>query len=159
TAFFPNALIPAKTTLYAIDTNPLAQPVLANVHTLQDIQVSTDGGQTWSAVSTLPSNFLGSQGNYDSAIYAPNATTVYVAGQSSVQVSLDGGKTWRDITVDGSKNAPHADFHAIGPGGNYILFGTDGGIWGLDTGTNTWNDLNGNLLSIAQLSGVGLSPS
>jgi streptogramin lyase len=123
---------------------------------------STDGGNTWQALSGVP-NYLGAQGWYDTALAVDpsNPAMVYAGGSSNsggpnVIESRDGGATWSDIS------APHTDQHALVFDANRrLLVGSDGGLWRLDNptpGQVQWTDLNGNL-AITQLYGIALDPT
>ncbi len=135
---------------------------------LLDIQTSTDGGATWMAVPTAPSNYLGTQGNYDNAIVAVNASTVIVGGEETSAVThaghvletTDGGMTWTDISVDTAGNGPHTNEHAlvVDPNGN-VIDANDGGVWRLNAATKLWTNLNGTGLAITQFNQAAVSPT
>ncbi|OWK41577.1 Glycosyl hydrolase, BNR repeat precursor [Fimbriiglobus ruber] len=164
-----------NTTLYATVSYPTDVPAYgALAGTLRYVEVSTNGGVTWSAVKTLPANFLGNQGYYDSVLLATNASTVYLGGQSNASgadqflLTTDGGNTWTDLTTDTSGHGPVTGDHAIAivdptnPNSNIVL-GTDGGIWEFNPGTNpattgAWSDLNGDLTDL-QVTGVAAYPT
>jgi hypothetical protein len=147
----------------------ISQPIGPGGSDLLAIEKSTDGGVTWTALSSAP-NYMGGQGWYNStlAVDPSNANIVYAGGDGDAQATgsdivrtTDGGTTWTDIsnTPNGS-NGPHADNHGIGFDANgKLLVGTDGGIWRLsDPSTVTWSDLNGNLDTI-QFTGIALDPT
>ena len=63
--------------------------------------------------------------------------------------------TWVDISVDINGNSPHTGSHSLDlvfsptTGAlTSVLDGTDGGIFSLNTTTNDWSDLNGNLSTL-----------
>ncbi len=150
-------------TLYASASDPATQGILF-------VDKSVDGGVTWTN-TTMPPNYLGTQGFYDStvAVDPTNANTVFLGGQidntghNGVLESTDGGATWNDITIGVSgADGPHADHHAAAfdASGNY-LDGDDGGIWRLQNptpGAIVWTDLNSNL-STLQAEGIALNPT
>jgi hypothetical protein len=133
---------------------------------LKYIQKSTDGGATWSAVSTGSiGNFLSGQGWYDLAIAIDpkNANNVYAAGDhyggTNIILSTNAGASWTDISNYGP-SGPHSDEHALAfDAAGKLLSGSDGGIWRLaSTSPVTWTNLNGNLATI-QLEGIALHPT
>jgi autotransporter-associated beta strand protein len=155
-------LAAAGTTVYAAVTEGATGALL-------QIYKSTNQGANWSKVSKLPANYMGDQGDYDSAIAAASDNVVYVGGQEAdpsthlqqVFVSKDGGGTWSDISVDFNGNGPHTDHHgmAIDAKGR-LIDGNDGGVWLYDPTASTpvWSDLNGNL-AITTLNGITTHPS
>src|SRR5262249_37411600 len=110
---------------------------------------STDGGTTWAQTAGVPSNYLGSQGWYDTtlAVNPTNAGNVFCAGLNVLETT-DGGSTWTNISTGADGNGPHVDHHAIGfDASGKLLVGSDGGIWRLNnanTSSIQWADLNGN---------------
>jgi autotransporter-associated beta strand protein len=132
---------------------------------------STNGGQAWAALTNQPPNaatILGNQGFYSMsvALSLKNPNLVYFGGAYGVDVYNNATGTWTDLTT-GAANAPAMNVHAIaidsglgvatigGIGNVYV--GTDGGLWQLNPNTNnSWSNLNGNLLSITQLNGIGV---
>ncbi|MCI0461199.1 MAG: Ig-like domain repeat protein [Gemmataceae bacterium] len=139
-------------TVYAAVTNSSGGALL-------DIQKSTDGGATWTAMAS-PGNYLGSQGQYASAVLT-SGSTVYVGGQNQISVSTDGGANWTNITVDAGGNGPQGFFHALAfDGAGHVIAGTDGGVWQLDPGnSNAWKSLNGRFLSISQVNSATVPSS
>lgn len=129
---------------------------------LFEVRKSTDGGLSWTDNVTPTQAYMGTVGNFASAILARSADTVYVASDDMFLVTTDGGSNWADLGVGDDGNGPHGRFHAMWLDGNgKVLVGTDGGLWRLDdetSGSVTWTDLNGNL-SIAQFNSVALSPT
>ena len=113
---------------------------------LYRIMVSVTGGTGWNPVKNEPANYMGNQGDYDSVIYTPDGTNVYIGGLDQFELSPDGGTTWKSLDVDSNSNGPYADFHQItpAPAGGSLFVATDGGLWQLTTATNTWQDFNGN---------------
>src|SRR5262249_11260794 len=135
---------------------------------LKSIYVSTNGGKTWSAVSSVPSNYVGSQGNYNNAILAVNASSVYVGGMESNNSTHVGevlftsggfGSAATDISVDSAANGPGRSVHALVKARlGRILVATDAGIWRYAPTAGTWADINGDL-SVAQITSIGLHPT
>ncbi|HEV3341035.1 MAG TPA: hypothetical protein VG125_11785, partial [Pirellulales bacterium] len=135
---------------------------------------STDGGNTFTDITSNLSNYLGGQGWYDTTLTVDptNPNYIYAAGQMSSQgptfagsplESFNGGKTWTDIATDAANNGPHTDAHAVAFDANGNLFdGDDGGIYQLSNPTNAvaqrWTSLNGNL-AITQFTGIAVDPT
>ncbi len=130
---------------------------------LYKMMKSTDSGTTWTQTAAAPTNYLGSQGWYDTtlAVSPTNANTVFAAGLN-VTMTTNGGTSWTTISSGADGNGPHVDHHAIGfDAAGKLLVGSDGGIWRLDNptaGSIQWSDLNGNLNTI-QFVGIALDPS
>jgi hypothetical protein len=128
---------------------------------LYEMLRSTDGGSTWSVLSSAP-NFMGSFGDYNIALAVDpsNASTVYAGGQAgsfTLIRSTDGGNSWTDI--GNLPNGPHVDHHAATfDASGRFLNGNDGGIWRFDPSTSTWTDINGNLNTV-QIEGIALDPT
>src|SRR5262249_43561506 len=120
---------------------------------------STDGGQTWTQLTSAP-NYMGNQGSYDTTLAVdPNdPNIVYAGGQTGFIRSINGGASWSSIA--GGTNAPHVDHHAIGFDANgRLLDGNDGGIWRLNSPSPLqWSNLNGNL-QITEFVGIALHPT
>ncbi len=130
---------------------------------LREVLKSVNGGKSWAAVSTNPSDYqTPHQGPYDTAILALSPTTVYVGGQEvdstthqgQIFVTTDGGTGWADVSHDNLPNGPHTSQHDLATDSlGRVLAANDGGLWRYDPTTKTWTDLNGNL-AIAQLNSV-----
>ena len=132
---------------------------------------SADGGATW-AQRNASSNYLGTQGWYDNAIWVDptNAERILVGGIDLYR-SIDGGANltrisdWQDYHNPG--NSAHADQHAIVPAIDFstsqvIYVGNDGGIqrntaspWTMNE--NQWTNL-ANGLAITQFYGGAAAP-
>jgi hypothetical protein len=157
---------PGTHTLYASISTPIS---FTGGGDLLEMEKSTDGGATWTALGNTP-NYLNGQGWYDStlAVDPSNANIVYAGGAgdqfatgTSFIETTNGGANWTDISnTPNGTNGPHADNHGIGFDANgKLLVGTDGGIWRLDAQSPvTWTDLNGNLATI-QFTGIALDPT
>ena len=130
---------------------------------------SKDGGDSWTQVTTPPTEFAESpQAGYNMfiAVDPTDGNTVYYGGQydysrfaNCLVRSTNGGTSWSDM----NSNALHPDTHAIAVANNRnILFtGNDGGIWRTDnaTATNvTWTSLNPNL-HLTQFQSIALHPT
>ena len=127
----------------------------------------------WAAV-TVPAGALSADTNYAMSITMVDdaaADTVYIGGDEDstathvdmIEETTNGGGTWTDLSVDGNKNGPENDVHAMVLDANGNLdIGSDGGIWQLNSGgaspTKDWSDLNGNL-DITQVLGVDVNPN
>lgn len=143
---------------------------------LQNILKTTDSGLNWNP-TTLPENYMSSQGWYDQtiAVDPTNPNVVYAGGAgdtvgSYIVKTSDGGTSWTtrlQIRAGTDGHGPHADHHGIGFDANgKLLMGTDGGIWRLDNpnvGSIQWANLNGNLpntaLNTIQFTGIALHPT
>lgn len=160
----------APQTLFASISDPSSGHLLEMLKT-------TDGGNTWTALTKTP-NYLGNQGWYNPslAVDPANANIVYAGGTNNgtngmgtsnlvkgFLESTDGGNTWTDISTGaGNKTGPHVDHHAIAFDANgKLLDGNDGGIWRLDNADPknvVWTDLNGNLNTVT-FTGIALDPT
>jgi hypothetical protein len=135
---------------------------------------STDGGANFTDLTAGTPNYLGSGGNYDTALLVDpaNALTVYAGGSYSnfngnslinaVIKSTNQGGTWADISAGADLRGPHSDVHALAlDAAGRLLIGTDGGLWRLDNaaaGSLRWTDLNTNLNTI-QFVGIAIHPT
>jgi photosystem II stability/assembly factor-like uncharacterized protein len=152
------ALAPSSPeTLYAAVATSGSNAVLYHMYK------TTNGGTTWSALSSVP-NYMGPYGDYNTslAVDPTNANIVFAGGQTSFLESLSGGTSWSDLENFGN-DPPHADHHAIAFDANgKMLVGSDGGIWRAENttggGNPNWSDLNHNLNTV-QLVGIALDPT
>jgi photosystem II stability/assembly factor-like uncharacterized protein len=172
----PSGSTVGRTALAIAPSNPntiyaaIADP---NTFGLSKMLVSTDGGNTWNATGSMPPNYLGGQGWYDTTLIVdPTDSQVVFAGGSfgsydpnlgfieQVEETTNGGNSWTDITVDANGNGVHPDHHAMAfdAAGN-LIDGNDGGIWRLNNTLTspTWQSLNTNL-QITQFTGIALDP-
>jgi photosystem II stability/assembly factor-like uncharacterized protein len=157
----------APQTLFAAISDPTSGSLLEMLKT-------TDGGNTWTALTKTP-DYLGAQGWYNNALAVDpsNANIVYAGGRNPGATSgnskqgfvesTDGGNTWMNIsTGPGNKSGPHTDEHAFAFDANgRLVAGSDGGIWRLDNPDPknlAWTDINGNLNTI-QFTGIALDPT
>lgn len=127
--------------------------------TLLRMVKSTDGGTTWTTLSSAPGYYLGPYGDYNLslAVDPSDPNIVYTGGQIYIERTLNGGQTWSNIQIG---ETPHDDHHAIAfdAAGRY-LDGGDGGIWRLDNSSPVrWHDMNGTLNTI-QFVGIALDPT
>jgi photosystem II stability/assembly factor-like uncharacterized protein len=117
---------------------------------------STNGGTTWSLMSSTPNimgwanNGSGSGGQawYDLSIAGdPNQeNTIYVGGVNILK-STNGGSTWSCVGHwygAGSTPYVHADHHhaSFRPGSSELYVGTDGGVYKTTNAGSSWSDLN-----------------
>ena len=131
---------------------------------------STDGGDSWTQVTTPPTEGSGAgQAWYNMALAVDpsNANLLYYGGkldyslnENCVVRSTDGGQTWTDMR---SENL-HPDTHVVviaNNNRNIVFTGNDGGIWRTDAataGTVNWASLNAGL-SLTQFQSVALHPT
>jgi uncharacterized delta-60 repeat protein len=136
---------------------------------LQAMETSTDGGTTWTQLSSVP-NYLGFQGYYASTLIAsPTNPKIIFAGGNGLGggsepgfiESTDGGQSWTDITNIFGSTGPHpSDLATSFAANGNLLVGTDGGVWELtnpSTSGPAWSDLNSNL-QITGFVGGALDP-
>lgn len=135
-----------------------------------EIWKSTDGGQSYSMVSTGDS-YLGSQGWYDNALWVdPTNPDHLIVGGIDLWRSTDGGTSLSRIsTWWKSPSSAHADHHFVmehpdydGTTNKMVYFANDGGMYVADdievaNDDTGWQELNNNL-SITQFYGMGVSP-
>jgi protocatechuate 3,4-dioxygenase beta subunit len=131
---------------------------------LYEMMKSTDGGATWSKLTSTPEYFgsyIGPEpdffGDYDNtlAVDPGNANVVYAGGgEGGFIKTTNGGATWSD--AGGSVGVDH---HGIGfDASGRLLVGMDQGIWRQTTaGSTSFTDINGNLNTI-QFSGIATHP-
>jgi photosystem II stability/assembly factor-like uncharacterized protein len=163
-----------RSVLYA----SIANPSTGGLFAMMRGTTTTMGMTTWTNITAslgVDADYLGGQGNYDTAIVVDphDQDAVFVAGQTKVLRTLNGTAampTWQDITVAGS--SPHEDHHALvfAPVPKFeqetlLLDGNDGGIWGLRNPhavgmppPGPWVDLNRNL-QITQFVGIATHPT
>ncbi len=140
--------------LYAVLTDTIS----FDVHS---VQKSTNGGSTWSAVTTpfdgsLGTSVLGSQGWYNNVI-AVNPTNENVAYVGGINVfrTISGGIAWSQMTDGYPPNVVpyiHVDQHAIAFDPNdpqTMYFGNDGGMYKTTNGGSSFISIN-NGLSVTQ---------
>ena len=132
-------------TIYALPVN--------NSDIVPTIYKSADGGVTWAATGTTPSNsgnnaFTNGQGWYclSIGIDPANANNVIV-GSLNCYKTTNGGSSWSQtsVWVGSSGVYIHADQHAIVWNGNQVLVGCDGGLFYSANSGSTFTDRNVNL--------------
>lgn len=101
---------------------------------------STDRGSSWTKMSDQVSGGTGP--HYYQELYAsPHYfDRIYLVSNTS-QISNDGGKTWSNL----NNELKHVDDHAIAfrpDDPEYIMFGSDGGIYESYDHTKTWRFIN-----------------
>jgi photosystem II stability/assembly factor-like uncharacterized protein len=139
-----------------------ANPITVVYYAGNQLNQSTDGGLTWSAISpdltgnpTVTDPFYPNFGTITTVGPAPMASKVIVVGTDTgyIQYSHDGGTTWTKSTdphlpgayvsrlaIDPSDpNVAYATFSAFRTGGHvpYVMRSADGGV--------TWTDISGDL--------------
>jgi hypothetical protein len=126
---------------------------------LREMVTTTNGGTTWNLLAATP-NYMGSAGDYDTALLTdPNGIRVYAAGQDDIITSANSGANWTNIDTGANGVGPHGDYHAlVFDQSGRVLEGSDGGIWVLNNptspGTRTWTDLNNDSLNTVQETSV-----
>ena len=132
---------------------------------LQGVYKSTDGGATWTLVTSPAANFLGGQSFYNHMIVIDrtNPSVVYLGGQLAMIKSTNGGSTWTTMTdwlAQNGKPYVHADFHCGAQDSNGNLFvGTDGGIFKSADGGVTFSDTPNIGITTHMIYSVGSSPA
>ncbi|HLF15656.1 MAG TPA: T9SS type A sorting domain-containing protein, partial [Bacteroidota bacterium] len=133
------------------------------------VQKTTDGGATWTAVTTpsgglLGGTHLGNQGWYNNvaAVHPTDFNRVYVGGINTFR-STDGGSSWPQMTHGYPSGLPfmHVDQHAIAfdPNNPSIMyFGNDGGMYKSTDGGNSFTEIN-NGLAVTQFYSGAAHPS
>lgn len=160
----PPVLPSSESTLYAA--------FAASNDDLMGIWRSTDGGNSWTMVTT-PQTMGQANYNLELTIDPTNGNIVYYGTQANstnsrgtLFRSLNGGQTWSDMTTIQSNDSDglHADTHAIAVSAanpNILFTGSDGGIWrtdGATAGSVKWISLNPNL-NITQFQSIALHPT
>jgi len=145
----------ARSTLYAMAAKPFA----TSTADLADIFKSTNGGQSWTALSVTSkrytnrnnesssvSTLLNGQGWYNHlvAIDPVNANTAYFGGALLLAKTTDGGVKFSQRTnwlAQFSLPYVHADFHAATMTASGTLYvGSDGGMFKSTDGATTFSD-------------------
>lgn len=97
---------------------------------------STDRGASWTKMSDQVSGGTGP--HYYQELYAnPHKFDLIYLVSNTSQISHDGGKTWSDL----NNELKHVDDHAIAfraDDPDYIMFGSDGGLYESYDHTKTW---------------------
>ncbi len=143
--------------------------VAANVSSFDALYRSTDGGATFTRMSTSPnildwsSNGSGTGGQswYDLDIAAdPEFPNIIYVGGINVWKSSNGGSTWNIVAhwVGAGAPAVHADHHILEFNiADYSLWdGCDGGVYYTTDRGNSWNSVTDGL-AITQMYKIGQS--
>ena len=135
------------------------------------IQKTTDGGATWSAITVPPPtgganyfDFGGAQGWYDNvvAVDPTNNNHVLFGGVDALRTS-DGGTSFHYVGNVYNGGFIHPDFHAVAFTGaaDHAYVGNDGGVWstanlGGSASVTDWANLNATLTTITYYAGTAL---
>ena len=148
--------------LYAV----LTDTVTYGTHS---VRKTTDGGTTWTAVTTpidgaLGGTHLGRQGWYNNvvAVHPTDASRVFVGGINSFR-STNGGTGWIQMTngYPSVYQFMHVDQHAMAFDPNdpsVMYFGNDGGMYKSTDGGTTFSEIN-NGLAVTQFYSGAAHPS
>jgi 6-phosphogluconolactonase (cycloisomerase 2 family) len=132
---------------------------------------SVDGGQSYTLVNT-GTNYLGSQGWYDNALWVdPTNPDIVIVGGIDLWRSTNGGGAFTKISQwFSAPNSAHADHHLVvaHPGFNgttntTVYFANDGGVYRANNVytvslTSGWQELNNNL-GVTQFYGAAGHPA
>jgi PKD repeat protein/photosystem II stability/assembly factor-like uncharacterized protein len=143
--------------------------LLSNGDSYKGIYRSTDGGTSFTVMSTTPNIMSwgcnggsGGQAWYDLdvAVDPTNKNTVYAGGVNCFK-SVDGGATWQISSHwwgDCGVPAVHADLHVLeyNPLNNRLYAGNDGGIYYTANGGTSWPEITDGL-PISQVYKIGQS--
>ena len=101
---------------------------------------STTRGESWKKMSDAVGGGTGAH-YYTELFASPHEFDKIYMVSNTTQISDDGGKTWSDL----NNQYKHVDDHAIAfrpDDPDYILFGSDGGLYESYDGTKTWRFIN-----------------
>ena len=162
-------------TVYALYLHHYTQNIIPNFYLIN----STDGGNTWS--TPIITKLTGGNSKYSMffiEVSASNPLIIYAGNNQGVLYkSLNGGLNFNSITCysqfydngNCSESSPvgsytHADIRVMHLYSNStdglsdnLFIGNDGGIMKTNNGGNSWDNLNGNGLSINLFNGIGIS--
>jgi hypothetical protein len=103
------------------------------------IYKSTDGGGSWSALTTFAP---GNVGVVDMII--DNSNKIYVAGKSKIWTSTNGGSTWSEITPNATYNPSRRLLKSPTVANSLFVIGYTGSVYGLQRSTDdglTWSNV------------------
>ncbi len=126
---------------------------------------STDGGATWTAMSTV--TYCDGNCWYNNVVqYHPQNSSLLLGGGAGLYASFDGGLSWQRVNRDygDSDYNVHVDVHAVAfsKDGSRIYVGSDGGVWTtnmVSTEGATWTSLNATLAITQFYPGMSLHPT
>ena len=123
---------------------------------------STDGAQSWTALSTP--DYCNPQCSYNNVVRVhPTNPSILVAAGLPPYRSLNGGATWTNIAVGLDGLAAHTDHHALAfsADGNVLYDGSDGGVFSTNptAASVVWTNLNTTLAITEFDSNVSIHPS
>ncbi len=105
-----------------------------NTHNLVGLYKTTDGGDTWTRLSSTP-DYCTPACAYDNviAVQPTNADVIYAGGAyvNTLVRSLDGGATWALLQSGPTNGFLHSDTHALtfSSDGSTLYIGNDGGAY------------------------------
>jgi photosystem II stability/assembly factor-like uncharacterized protein len=115
---------------------------------------STNGGSSWSNLSSIP-DYCAPQCWYDDvvAVDPANANVVYAGGSEengTLYQSLNAGTSWTNVSSGANNVSLHYDHHALAfsKTGGALFVGNDGGAWSttnVASRTVNWTNLNASL--------------
>ncbi len=128
---------------------------------------TTDGGQSWNALSRIP-DYCTPQCTYSNRLSVhPSNPNIVFAGGIQLYRSLDGGTTWTHVGVDNfasNGQTYHVDQQAMDwtPNGARFYFGNDGGVWSSSSAAQPrieLTNLNGTLTLTQYCPGLAIHPT
>lgn len=116
----------------------------------QQVHKSSDGGASWSAISSFATPPAGSNRMAEITVAPSNNDVIFAAFQRVLYKTSDGGNNWTDVSpTSGFTNVNYISIHPTDP--DKILLALSGGTSRLvesENGGSTWNDISTGLPSI-----------
>ncbi|GEM_PF-925137 len=121
---------------------------------------SSDAGQNWERITSLPQSLTSGQGHYDlCAAISPTDPDVVLVGGIEVYRSRNRGTTWTAVTRG---NTPvHVDQHVMEftPDGKYMYLGNDGGVYRTENNGSSFELEMGRTLETIQFYTLAWDPN